>query len=489
MEARPPCPLTTQEISDIIAQDSSSKLKIDARKGEKYYEGENDILNHRIFYFDGDGVLVEDKFASNIRVPHGFFKELVDQKVSYLINPLDRHVTSENEALDKELARYFDESFNLELLEACTDASKNGSGYLYAYTSASGEARFQHSSMLGTVEVRDSLTDADCDFMIYRYLDRIDRNQTEVERIVVWDANWMWYFIKTDKGIVLDESRLPDNPRAHMQWEDDSQEGTFYSGFGFIPFWRVDNNRNRQSDLKPVKAIIDDYDLMKCGLSNNLQDLTEGFFVVKGYNGDDGGLTEMITNFRKKRHIGVSEEGGVEIQTVQIPYEARKVNMEIDKENIYQFGMGLNTTGLKDTSATTNIAIKTAYALLDLKCNRFEMRLKAMMKKIASFVVDEINKRNNTAYTLDEVNIEFKREVMTNATDNAQIELTEAQTIQTQAATLLNVATIYGDEAVLEAVCALLDLDAEEVRASVQDQGSLNQAIGALTDGATDGDE
>lgn len=43
-----------------------------------------------------------------------------------------------------------------------------------------------------------------------------------------------------------------------------------------------------------------------------------------------------------------------------IPYQARQAKLELDEKNIYRFGMGLNTAGLKDTSATTNIAINEA---------------------------------------------------------------------------------------------------------------------------------
>lgn len=480
-DARPACPLTTEQISQLLMQDCSSPSKMQAKVGERYYNGENDILRHRIFYFDGDGELVEDKHASNIKVPHGFFAELVDQKVDYLISPLERHVTSEDQVLDKLLAPYFDARFNANLAEACRDASKNGFGYLYAYVSEDGSSRFDCAEALGVTEVRES-SDADCTCVIYRYVDHVEYGKTEVERIQVWDDTWTWHFVRIDGEISADE-RVPENPKAHRRWTDE-RGGEFYSGFSQIPFWRIDNNKRRVSDLAPIKAIIDDYDLMKCGLSNNLEDLTEGFIVVKGYAGDDGSLTEMITNLRQKKHIGVSEDGDVDIRTVQIPYEARKTNMEIDRENIYHFGMGLNTAGLADTSATTNMAIKAAYALLDLKCNKFEACLRAALSQMVGFVLDEINRFEGTGYVQEDVAIDFPRVVMTNAQDTAQTALIEAQEQQTRVTTLLNAASVYGDEPMLEAICAALDLDAEEVSSMLpeKEDGGSQVATRALTD-------
>lgn len=69
--------------------------------------------------------------------------------------------------------------------------------------------------------------------------------------------------------------------------------------FGFIPFFRLDNNEDKYSDLRPIKALIDDYDLMSCGLSNNLQDVAEGIYVVKGFQGND--FNELQNNIRVKK--------------------------------------------------------------------------------------------------------------------------------------------------------------------------------------------
>ncbi len=78
----------------------------------------------------------------------------------------------------------------------------------------------------------------------------------------------------------------------------------------------------------------------------------------------------------------MGEDGDIDVKTVDIPYQARQAKLELDEKNIYRFGMGLNTSGLKDTNATTNIAIKAAYSLLDLKCSKLEIRLKQFLRKL-----------------------------------------------------------------------------------------------------------
>ena len=73
---------------------------------------------------------------------------------------------------------------------------------------------------------------------------------------------------------------------------------------------------------------------------------------------------------------------------------------------------------------------------------------------------------------------------MTNATDNAQIALTDAQTEQVKVGTLLNVASTLGNDAVLEPLCAVLDLDVDEVRELLPEpeDGGLEGASAALAE-------
>ena len=228
------------------------------------------------------------------------------------------------------------------------------------------------------------------------------------------------------------------------------------------------------SGLKAVKALIDDYDLMACGLSNNLQDIGEGLYVVKGFQGAD--LDEMIQNIRVKKHIGLNTNGDVDIKTIDIPYEARKVKLELDEKNIYRFGMGFNSAQLGDGNIT-NIVIKSRYALLDLKCNKLEIRLKQFLRQLLKVVLAEINEEFESDYQMKDVKIVFEREVMTNAQDNAQIELTDAQKQNQQINTLMVAANLLDDETVLKAICEILDIDYDEVKARLDKQAKEQPEI------------
>ena len=459
--------LTESEILQFIQDDATSDKKRFARMGQRYYEGDHDILNYKLYYFDANGNLVEDKTRSNIKISHPFFTELVDQEVQYMLSGKGGFIKSDLPDLQQILNEYFNENedFRSELYELLTGTVSKGFEYMYAYKNTEGKLSFQCADSIGVVEVRARDTDDGCEYVIYWYIDRIDKGQKKIKRIQVWDKDQTYFYVQSDSGKLQLDDGQKLNPRPHIIYRNGDGE-LYYENFGFIPFFRLDNCQKQFSGLKPVKTLIDDYDLMSCGLSNNLQDASEYLVVVKGFQGDN--LEELMQNVKTKKHIGVDGDGGgdVDFKTVDVPYQARQTKLELDEKNIYRFGMGFNSAQVGDGNIT-NIVIKSRYALLDLKCNKLEIRLKQFLRKILKVVLQAVNTENGTDYQSKDVYFDFKREVMTNAQDNAQIELTDAQKQQTQINTLLSLETTLGNELIVQNICEVLDIDYEKIKSKL----------------------
>lgn len=471
--------LKIEEIMQFIQDDATSEKKLAAGVGQKYYEGRHDILNYRMFYFNDDGQPVEDKFRSNIKITHPFFTELVDQAVQYILSGNDGIIKSDDPELQAELDAYFNanEDFTAELAEVITGSMAKGYEYMYAYKNADDKLAFQCADCLGVTEVRAKDTDDNCEYVIYRYVDRIEKGRKLIHRVQVWDDKQTWFYVqKNNDKLELDDSE-PINPKPHVIFTEEGSPEKYFEGFGFIPFFRLDNNKKQVSGLATIKDLIDDYDLMASSLSNNLVDFDTPIHVVKGFEGD---LDEMIHNLKVKKHMGVPEGGDFERQVIDVPYQARQVKLELDEKNIYRFGMGLNTSGLKDTSATTNIAIKAAYSLLDLKATKFEIKLKQFLRKILKIVLAEINDQKGTDYQMSQIYFEFDHEVMSNAAENAQIELIQAQKQQTTINTLLALADRLDNETIIQNICDVLELDYNEIKHKLPDPDeAVNNLIAA----------
>ena len=469
--------LKIEEIAQFIQDDATSEKKRAAIVGQDYYEGKHDILKYRMFYYNAEGQLVEDKHRSNCRIPHPFFTELVDQAVQYMLSGTVGFVRSDDPELQAELDYYFNdnEDFMAELSEVIKGSMAKGFEYMYAYKNAEDKLSFMCADSIGVVEVRAKDTDDQCAYVIYKYIDRIEKGRKVINRIQVWDDKQTWFYVQQDNGLLEVDTSEPINPKPHVIFHNEGEETRYFEGFGFIPFFRLDNNKKQVSDLKTVKALIDDYDLMASSLTNNLIDFDTPLHVVRGFHGDN--LDELQTNLKTKKLIGVDEDGGLEIKTVDVPYQARKEKLDLDEKSIYRFGFGLNTAGLKDTAATTSIAIKAAYSLIDLKATKFEIKLKQFMRKILKIVLAEINDQKGTDYQMNQVYFQFEHETMSNALENAQIALTEAQEQQIRINTLMALATQLGDELLKQNICDVLELDYSEVKDMLPDPDEAYNSI------------
>lgn len=461
-------------IKQAVNSDRAAKYKDKMRQGVKYYQFEHDILKYRLFYIDNEGQVHEETARSNIKIPHAYLTELIDQKAQYLLsNPVE--ITTEQGKLKDYLDEYIDEDFQLMLQEAVEGASQKG--YEFVFTKL-GEDRlsFSVSDSLKVIQIYDA---DNVLIAIVRYYDTDifkDGKMVRVTRSELWDKEKVWYFVS--EGDSISAFKLDANVDVNPTYHDTRINPETKEAFGrslaaalgkadFIPFFRLDNNKYCTTDLEPIKRLIDDYDLMACALSNNLQDFDQPFIAVKNFSGDN--YEHMLNNLKSRGAVGTGENGGIEVHTVNIPVEAREKKLQVDKEGIYKFGMGFDSAQVGDGNVT-NVVIQSRYTLLDLKCNKMEVRLRKLIKQMLELIVADINRRHGTSFNTSDIKIAITKKTMVNETEVEEREKTKAERRQVELETILEAAARLDDVTVLKAICELLELDFEEVQKLVSQQ-------------------
>lgn len=469
------------EIKKLVDNDRGSQLKRDMQVGLDYYNGRHDIEDYRLFYFNNEGNLVEEKNRSNVRIAHQYFTELVDQKVQYLLsNPVE--VRTEQEGLQEYLDEYLNEDFRLVLQELVEGASQKSQEYVFWQTDKANRLRFKTADALKIIPIYDAFYNIDQ--VIYYYDDEItqDGKRKTITKIQLWTKDEVFYFAHIDgQALKLDDSEAL-NPRPHIMAKKEGN--ALGKGYGRVPFICLKNNRQGTNDLQPIKALIDDYDMMACALSNNLADFDHPIYAVRGFSGDD--LNGLVTNLKTKKTVGVGEKGGIDVVTTQIPVDARKAKLEIDKEAIYKFGMGFDSSQTGDGNVT-NVVIKSRYSLLDLKCNKIEARLRVVIKEMLELIVDNINQMHSKSYDPSELTITITRDVMANEVDNANMAKTEAETKQIMIANIMTAAPRLDDNTTLELLAGVLEVDVESIKKALEEQDyqdDFNQMTEAVDDQA-----
>ena len=481
--------LSVAEIKRFIDDDISSEKKRRAAEGERYYNAEHDILKSRLFYFNADGKLVEDTTRANIKIVHPFFTILADQFSAYVLSAKENPIQAKkkDDGLQDLLDERFDDDFWSEIGELITGAYTKGFDYVYRYKNHDNKSVYQCADSMGVVEVQAKDADDGQDHVIYWYVDRIEKGKKIVKKIQDWTKTESWYYVQTGNGEIVKDETVEYNPRPHVVFTDPATGQKMGKPFGHIPFWRLDYNKKQISGLKPIKGLIDDYDLHACSLSNNLKDFDTPLYVVSGFQGDN--LDELQQNLKTKKIVGVDSEGGIDVKTVEIPYQARKEKLEIDERNIYIFGMGFNPAQVGDGNIT-NVVILSRYTLLDLKKSNLEKRLKKLLKQFIKIELDEINKENGTDYQMSDIKIDLTPDIPTNEAENIQNEKLKAEIQQIKINTILNIAVNIGDDEALKAICDVMEIEYDEIKDKVpkseNPEQDLNGAKAALEGVVTD---
>lgn len=459
------------------------KTQIDPKKkyaaiAERYYDSQHDILDSKIFYIDGHGKVVEDVAASNIKIPHPFFMEQVDQKVQHLLSNGVQFKTT-NEELEKILENYLDEEFDLFMNEIVEGASVKGVEFAYARTTSQDKLKFEVSNYLSTDTIVDNYKNEVAIVRTYtKYVDNVDGEPEETQYAEVYTEKNVKYFIfskKNNDGFLPDPTKYP-NPSPHVIAKSISDDGALLErSYGRIPFYRLSNNRKEKSDLIPIKALIDDYDRQASFLSNDLQDFGSPIFIVYGARGDD--IETIRRNLKSRKMVKVDKQPGspggqgIEIMSHDIPVEARRTKLEVDREAIYKFGLAFDSSK-NDGSNLTNVAIQSRYSLLNLKCNKIEPRIRSLIKWCLELILEDIFRLYGKRFDINEIEIILERNTIVNEKDLAEQELIIAQEKQTIINALVISAPYIGDETLLEQICETLEINFDEVKDKVLEQSS-----------------
>ncbi len=466
----------TEALKQIIENDQKSDRKRKMIEGADYYNYKHSILDYKLFYTDKDGFIKEEKNRSNVKIPHPFFTELVDQKVHYLLsNPIDLIV--EDEALKENIKEYFNEKLQVLIKDLVEGASCKGDEFIYTFINEDNKLTFKIADSVKVVEVYDDDGNRTHVIRYYNKAVKEDKTIKEITCAEIWDTEKVSFYVKNKNGSYELDDDKQVNPKPHVLAKNDKGE-LAGKGLGYIPFFKLSNNKRSTTDLEPIKLIIDDYDLMSCSLSNNLIDFDHPIYAVRGYPGEN--LDTLVNNLKTRKTVGVGENGGVDVKTVNIPVEARKAKLELDKEGIYKFGMGFDSSQVGDGNLT-NIVIKARYMLLELKCNKIETRLREVLREMIRLIVDDINAKNGTAYNYQDVEISIVKQTMVNDQDEAEKAKTIAETKSIIINAILATAPILDNDSVIELICDEFELDFEEVKQKIEEQ-EYTQGLSNNTD-------
>ena len=377
-------------------------------KGDSYYKVQNDIKDRVVGRVNKQGYIQTDVTKANNKLSHGIYKNLVDEKISYI---LGKEYTLNG---DKRIIDFIGQEENKEiLLDLAYDITNHGKAWIHICYDEVGNLVLVPFPAYNVIPFWNMMDKNKLDMLIRFYtIELIDEqgDSKDITKIECWYPDRIEFYISTDKGDIIPDSEeylkrgiKDDEPCGHFKIG-----GKGYS-WGKIPFICFKNNKVELNDLAFIKDLIDNYDLTRSDVSNYLSECQNLIYVLKNYGGQD--LREFMDDLNYFRAIKVDDDGGVDTLTPTLDITALKEHYDQLKRDILEFGQGVYKDIDNLGGSVSGIMIKMLYTSLELKTDVFGRYFSKGINQIAEFLGQAMN------ITDTKIDVVFNKDIAINETE------------------------------------------------------------------------
>ncbi|NFO71985.1 phage portal protein [Clostridium botulinum] len=405
--------LTDNKVVLMINDFSNSEKRNWMTIGERYYKVENDIFKRKITR-TVKGKKVEETYKANNKLAHSKYKNMVDEKVAYLLSR-DYSLKCDDESYVEKIKDVLGKHFQYQLSGLGYETSNKGISWLQVYIDEEGKFRTMIMPSEQCIPIWRDNSHTELESMIRVYETVVweyDKKKT-ITNVEVWTKDGVSYYRLEGKLLISDYNKNNDNngPVAHYK------KGDMWYAWGRVPFIPFKNNRIELPDIKFVKSLVDNYDLSRSEAANYVEEVKNLIFILKGYGGED--IHEFMRVLNEDRAIPIDdpEDGGVDTLTPQMDITALKEHYEQLKRDLIEDGQSINKDLDRFGSAPSGVALKFMYSGLDLKCNALESEFKMGFENLLYFINIYLSENSLGSYKNVDLDIIFNRDMKINESE------------------------------------------------------------------------
>lgn len=425
-------------IARLISEHEADELTLIAREADEYDRQKNTMISRFVqTIFSASGQKMENAVASNRRRACNLFRRLNVQRCTY---SLGNGVTFAQENTKKRLG---EQTFDTRLKRAAYLSLIHGVSFVFLNLD-----QVHVFPVTEFVPLFDEYTGALRAGL--RYF-RVDRDKPTTATLYEEDG-YTVYIAEKGKTFREAEPKRSYKRTVSAAPADDmpqiiSEEN--YSALPIVPLW---GSELHQSTLVGLKDGIDNYDLISNGWANDLTDCAQVYWILENY----GGMREEDrARFRAQllyEHIAsadTSDGGKVTPYTQEIPFAARESYLNLLRRDIYADFGALDVSCIS-ASAKTATEINAAYQPLDENADDFEYQIIDCVQKLLQLIGIEDTPQ-------------FKRNRISNQSEQVEILNIEAGMVPLDEETLLNKFPNFTPEEVQEALDRMAEASAQRV--------------------------
>lgn len=387
----------------------NSPERLWALTGERYFQGDHDILARRRNVIGKDGKLEEVDNLPNNRIVNNQYARCAKQKNNYL---LSKPITFEspNESYSKELSKVFGRKFMHKMRQGGIDALNGGLFWIYVYYDENGELAFQKfksHEILPFWKDADH-TELDCAVRLYQ-VEEYDGLVPKVhEKVEVFKKDGIDRYDFTSGKLV------PDVTQPHGCYAYLGEEGFVWDR---IPLVAFKYNSQEIPLIKRVKGLQDALNMMNSDLLNNMQeDNRNTILVIKNYDGEN--LSEFRRNLSVYGAVKVKTvdgaDGGIDALNVEVNAQNYELVFNTLKKAIVENAMTFDAKDDRMGSNVNMMNLKSMYADIDLDADDTEAEFLFAMDQLLFFVHSYLSTKGVGDFEGEELRITFNRDFIVN---------------------------------------------------------------------------
>ena len=405
--------MSTEEILyNEIQEFNSSDKRSWMVTGDRYYRVDNDIENRRIIRHTESGA-VEDKTKANNKLAHGFIKNLVDEKIGYLLTN-EYTLQCNNDDYIEKVKDVLGKYFQYKLTRLGYEASNKGIAWLQVYIDENGNFGTMLIPAEQCVPLWRDNTHTELDGMIRFYIQTVyeGKDKKKITRVEYYTENEVYFYVLDGEHLIPDIEQHEGGPILHYRKGEEGRS------WGKVPFIGFKNNHIEYPDVRFIKSLIDSYDKSRSDIDNFIEETKNLIYILKGYGGEDLAGFMKDLNYYRAVKIDDPEKGGVDTLNPTIDIQAAKEHFEQLKRDINEFGQGVPKDLDKFGNSPSGISLKFLYSGLDLKCNHLEVEFKRAFEQLLYFVNIYLAEAGQGSYENEEVDIIFNRDIKINESES-----------------------------------------------------------------------
>lgn len=382
--------------------------------GERYYQGDHDILHSKRMVLGEKGEREPITNLPDNRKVDNQYAKMVDQKRSYLLGQPIAYDCKDQSYIDS-LKKVFNKRFHKTLKDICEDCLNGGIAWIYPYYS-DNELKFRKFPAYEILPFWKDNAHTEL-AMAVRYFEEEKPNASSpkdtVKKVEIYTKNGIEHYTYENNRLI------PDTKKPHENYltviEGETARGYNWERIPLIPFKYNAKEIPLIARCKNLQDAIND--IISTFKNNMEEDPRNTILILENYDGQN--LGEFRHNLAQYGAIKVRSENGargdVRTLNVEVNYNNYEAILKIFKRALLENCKGYDFTELRAAGGAPNqMNIKSVYSDIDLDANDMEAEFNCSLEELLWFVNKHIVNTGGQDYSNTEIDFIFNRDTITN---------------------------------------------------------------------------